>query len=308
MALDAQTSRCTHHHLLLTPSGRVPVQLSEYLSIKKPPEKAALASAEREGAADAAEGRAEAEAEEAAASSEGPNQASSHEELQCKTTVAMCVLTGQGMLEAMQRAVQQSHSLHHSAACRLVADTFLEVVDDLGSAAMSDEMVEVQRKVDRVNSRFFHVSDLIARNAMAAADNTDSAAAAAQSLNPAPQSVPPSVSRERGGGAQPELGRRLETLEEPEEKRPAIDRRVALEQFGGDEGFFRRMCAKFITSGGGVVSRISRLAATEDGELDYAEVRREAHSMKGASSTIGAMQLSQAGCCSGPLASCSLPR
>ena len=29
-------------------------------------------------------------------------------------------------------------------------------------------------------------------------------------------------------------------------------------------------------------------------EFDYAEVRREAHSMKGAASTIGAMQLSQA--------------
>ena len=27
--------------------------------------------------------------------------------------------------------------------CRLVADTFLEVVDDLGTAAMSDEMAEV---------------------------------------------------------------------------------------------------------------------------------------------------------------------
>ena len=29
--------------------------------------------------------------------------------------------------------------------CRLVADTFLEAVDDLGSAAMSDEMAEVLR-------------------------------------------------------------------------------------------------------------------------------------------------------------------
>ena len=89
-------------------------------------------------------------------------------------------------------------------------------------------------------------------------------------------------------------------LEAVEEKRPAIDRRVALEQFGGDEGFFRRMCAKFITSGGGVVSRISRLVAPTETEesgsasFDYAEVRREAHSMKGAASTIGAMQLSQA--------------
>lgn len=48
------------------------------------------------------------------------NLASSHEELQCKTTVAAAVLTGQGMLEAMRRAVRQSHSLHHSAACRLI--------------------------------------------------------------------------------------------------------------------------------------------------------------------------------------------
>ena len=44
---------------------------------------------------------------------------------------------------------------------------------------------QVQRRVDRVTSRFFHLTDLIARNAMAAADSGDSAAAAAQSLHPA---------------------------------------------------------------------------------------------------------------------------
>ena len=68
-----------------------------------------------------------------------------------------------------------------------------------------------------------------------------------------------------------------------------------------------RRCAKFVTSGGGTVSRIVKLVAlspeAEAGggggggggeEFDYAEVRREAHSMKGAASTIGAMQLSQA--------------
>ena len=67
-------------------------------------------------------------------------------------------------------------------------------------------------------------------------------------------------------------------------------------------------CAKFVTSGSGTVSRIVKLVAlgpeAEAGgggggggggeEFDYAEVRREAHSMKGAASTIGAMQLSQA--------------
>ena len=250
-----------------------------------------------------------ASSEEAVSRSEGgkveePNLASSHEELQCKTTVAAAVLTGQGMLEAMRRAVRQSHSLHHSAACRrvddaslylicydyscygytcscslphprlqppspmvaasltygcrLVADTFLEVVDDLGSAAMSDEMAEVQRRVDRVNSRFFHVSDLIARNAMAAADNSDSAAAAAQSLHPAQSQsrhAPHLASHGHashlpsGGSAArehypPDTNLTAEQQAEAAERRPAIDRRVALEQFGGDEGFFRRMCAK----------------------------------------------------------------
>ena len=71
-----------------------------------------------------------ASSEEAVSRSEGgkaeePNPASSHEELQCKTTVAGAVLAGQGMLEAMRRAVRQSHSLHHSAACRRAAGTSL---------------------------------------------------------------------------------------------------------------------------------------------------------------------------------------
>ena len=73
-------------------------------------------------------------------SSAGEHSASvTSETLQCKATVASCVHNGKEMLEAMVRE-QQSGTLHHSAACRLVADTFLAVVADLGQAAESDEM------------------------------------------------------------------------------------------------------------------------------------------------------------------------
>ena len=72
-----------------------------------------------------------------------------------------------------------------------------------------------------------------------------------------------------------------------------VDQALALQQFGGDAGFFKQMCAKFILSGRGVVDRIGVLV--EQGrDMSYGELRREAHSMKGAASTIGATFLSQA--------------
>ena len=54
------------------------------------------------------------------------------------------------------------------------------------------------------------------------------------------------------------------------------------------------MSAKFVTSGKGVVERVLLLVNADDACLSYVDIRREAHSMKGAASTIGAMQLSQA--------------
>ena len=57
-----------------------------------------------------------------------------------------CVAHGKEMLEAMARE-QLSGALHHSAACRLIADTFLAVVADLGQAAESDEMHFVAHRV-----------------------------------------------------------------------------------------------------------------------------------------------------------------
>ena len=81
----------------------------------------------------------------------------------------MCVRNGAEMLEAMHRQ-QLNGTLHHQAACRLVADTFAEVAADLGAAAECDEMAQVAPRVERVNSRFFHVTDLVARNSMVGGD------------------------------------------------------------------------------------------------------------------------------------------
>jgi hypothetical protein len=74
------------------------------------------------------------------------NLASSHEELQCKTTVAAAVLTGQGMLEAMRRAVRQSHSLHHSAACRLVVSIAIVSIAIVSLAIVSLTIVTVSTR------------------------------------------------------------------------------------------------------------------------------------------------------------------
>ena len=71
-----------------------------------------------------------------------------------------------------------------------------------------------------------------------------------------------------------------------------ISRTTALESFGGDASFFKQMCDKFVPSCRGVVERIGALVDALP--ISYADLRREAHSMKGAASTIGAMQLSQA--------------
>ena len=139
-------------------------QLGDYLSIKKPLPHAAAA----DGKADALIGccaTAAADAASTGASAEGETR----EELQCKTTVAMCVRNGAEMLEAMHRQ-QLNGTLHHQAACRLVADTFAEVAADLGAAAECDEMAQVAPRVERVNSRFFHVTDLVARNSMVGGD------------------------------------------------------------------------------------------------------------------------------------------
>ena len=74
------------------------------------------------------------------------NLASSHEELQCKTTVAAAVLTGQGMLEAMRRAVRQSHSLHHSAACRLIVSIAIVSIAIVSLAIVSLTIVTVSTR------------------------------------------------------------------------------------------------------------------------------------------------------------------
>ena len=89
------------------------------------------------------------------------------EELQCKATVAACVHNGKGMLAAMQRE-QARGTLDHAAACALVADTLLEVMGDLSKAAESDEMEVVSRCAERVNSRFFQITDLARNNSMVA--------------------------------------------------------------------------------------------------------------------------------------------
>eukprot|EP00966_Prymnesium_polylepis_P153916 3554150-Prymnesium_polylepis.1 len=69
---------------------------------------------------------------------------------------------------------------------------------------------------------------------------------------------------------------------------------MAIQQFGGDTNFFRRMSVKFIASGRGVVDRLVAAVACEARDVNYVDLRRDAHSLKGAAATIGALQLSQA--------------
>ena len=206
----------------------------------------------------------------------------------------MCVRNGAEMLEAMHRQ-QLNGTLHHQAACRLVADTFAEVAADLGAAAECDEMAQVAPRVERVNSRFFHVTDLVARNSMVGGDaetNRRSAKAAHSRSESEASGVLAAGSKGGGGGGGG--GGSGAKGGDGAPPTPAIDKAIALEQFGGDEEFFARMCAKFVVSGKQVIGRINDLARGAAAVPTHAELRREAHSMKGAASTIGALQLSRA--------------
>ena len=107
---------------------------------------------------------------------------------------------------------------------RLIADTFLDVVADLGQAAESDEMAAVGPSIERVNSRFFHVTDLVARNKMVAGPEMSGPSPANQLFAaPPPAAVEPTSAN-------------------------VIDQAMAIQQFGGDTNFFRRMSVKFIAS------------------------------------------------------------
>ena len=79
---------------------------------------------------------------------------------------------------------------------------------------------------------------------------------------------------------------------------PVMDQALALRQFGGDLTFLKQMCLKFISSGRGLVERIQSLvdgltASPPATSPCHVDIRRDAHSLKGAASTIGAMRLSQ---------------
>jgi len=193
------------------------------------------------------------------------------EELQCKTIVAGCVSNGKEMLDSMTRE-QANGTLHHSVACRLIVDTFVDVVADLGQAAESDEMQAVAPRVDRVNSRFFHVTDLVARNKMVAGLSETASPAMFVGVAAPPVPVEPT-------SAQPTT---------------VINQAMAIQQFGGDTNFFRRMSVKFIASGRSVVDRLVAAVSCEAKDINHVDLRRDAHSLKGAAATIGALQLSQA--------------
>jgi len=236
------------------------------------------------------------------------------EALQCKSTVSACVQNGKAMLEAMARE-QLNGTLHHSAACRLVADTFLAVVADLGQAAESDEMAVVAPRIERVNSRFFHISDLIARNNMVTVPQVtaEAPASAATSGADAGRGTAHHAANDRSDASV--AGKRPKrhsfnglpstfgsgsSAAPPKVAHPVIDEALALQQFGGDSTFLRQMSLKFISSGKGVTERITALvdslASRGDGPTPsslYTDLRRESHSLKGAASTIGAMRLSQ---------------
>jgi HPt (histidine-containing phosphotransfer) domain-containing protein len=143
----------------------------------------------------------------------------------------------------------------------------LEVVSDLGKAAESDEMSTVSRCVERVNGRFFRITDIIRNNQLVTKQQQRRSGAA---------ETPAVVSQDKDKAAE----------------QPIIAHSDALKAFGGDANFFKQMCAKFIASCRGVAERIAALVEADP--ISIADLRREAHSMKGAASTIGAMQLSQA--------------
>ena len=234
---------------------------------------------------------------------------------------------------------QLNGTMHHSAACRLVADTFLAVVADLGQAAESDLMSHVAPRIERTNGRFFHLSDLIARNKMVTG-HAVKPASDVDSLGSAHASTPLTVADDASAKsfarshhrAMPAKGATADGKDDPSFRNarrtsqgafgaavehglaahaapgtghvpsPVIDQVLALQHFGGDVGFLTQMCAKFVASGRGVAERIQGLAeslslgaaSSTPMATSYTELRREAHSLKGASSTIGAMRLSQA--------------
>ena len=276
LRLAARSDAATAHKLLLKATSEFG-QLSDYL--------AGLRHLPLPGGTDDAAHAPAAEPVPAASASPAAEPEAS-DALQCKSVVASCVYNGKEMLEAMVRELLHG-TLHHTAACRLVADTFLAVVGDLGQAAESDQMAVVSELIERVNSQFFHISDLIARNKMVTGKGP-----------PHPTSPnTPQQHKLSGGKFGAEVGHAgIHILP------PVIDEQQALRQFGGDLSFLRQMCAKFVASGRGVIERIQGLiealslgaASTTPMQDRYTELRRVAHSLKGAASTIGAMRLSQA--------------
>ena len=276
LRLAARSDAATAHKLLLKATSEFG-QLSDYL--------AGLRHLPLPGGTDDAAHAPAAEPVTAASASPAAEPEAS-DALQCKSVVASCVYNGKEMLEAMVRELLHG-TLHHTAACRLVADTFLAVVGDLGQAAESDQMAVVSERIERVNSQFFHISDLIARNKMVTGKGP-----------PHPTSPnTPQQHKLSGGKFGAEVGHAgIHILP------PVIDEQQALRQFGGDLSFLRQMCAKFVASGRGVIERIQGLiealslgaASTTPMQDRYTELRRVAHSLKGAASTIGAMRLSQA--------------
>jgi PAS domain S-box-containing protein len=289
LRLAARSDAATAHKLLLKATSEFG-QLSDYL--------AGLRHLPLPGGTDDAAHAPAAESEPAASASPAAEPEAS-DALQCKSVVASCVHNGKEMLEAMVRELLHG-TLHHTAACRLVADTFLAVVGDLGQAAESDQMAVVSERIERVNSQFFHISDLIARNKMVTGKGP---------THPTSPATPQQhkLSGGKFGAVDVHASdewwllntrrRRAASVETP-----VVDEQQALRQFGGDLSFLRQMCAKFVASGRGVIERIQGLiealslgaASTTPMQDRYTELRRVAHSLKGAASTIGAMRLSQA--------------
>ncbi|KOO27022.1 hybrid signal transduction histidine [Chrysochromulina tobinii] len=288
LRLAARSDAATAHKLLLKATSEFG-QLSDYL--------AGLRHLPLPGGTDDAAHAPAAESEPAASASPAAEPEAS-DALQCKSVVASCVHNGKEMLEAMVRELLHG-TLHHTAACRLVADTFLAVVGDLGQAAESDQMAVVSERIERVNSQFFHISDLIARNKMVTGKGP---------THPTSPATPQQhkLSGGKFGAVDVHASdewwllntrrRRAASVETP-----VVDEQQALRQFGGDLSFLRQMCAKFVASGRGVIERIQGLiealslgaASTTPMQDRYTELRRVAHSLKGAASTIGAMRLSQ---------------
>ena len=89
----------------------------------------------------------------------------------------------------------------------------------------NDALQAVAPRIERVNSRFFHVTDLVARNKMVAGSSEMSGPSPGNLLSAAP---PPAAVEPTSANV--------------------IDQAMAIQQFGGDTNFFRRMSVKFIAS------------------------------------------------------------